>query len=213
MLEKIKNLFLKNNSTKQYSTYEKIEHLFDALQNEVIAIELGEDLLEFKEFVTDNVGTIREQIKDECGFIMPPVELKENYVIQENEFRIYVQDKMVENRYVIPTKDNLAEELYDGLKTTVYNHLDVIFTNELTEKYINAVRKKNDLLIWNVTNILSVIDIKTILSDIIFSGKSINNINYIFEKIGECILSNYEYTICMRQYNPHKIAKEITKTL
>ena len=209
----IKNLFQTKNNIKKYSTYEKIENLFDSLQKEVITIDLGEDLLQFKDSVIAEIGEIREQIKDECGFIMPPVELRANYAIQENEFNIFIQEKLVESRFAVPTENGLKEEIYEGIKNAIYNNLDIVFTNELTEKYINTVKKNNSILIWNVTNILSVVDIKTILSDIIFKGNSIQNINYIFEKIGEYVLSEGINNNSYKRFNPHAISQAISKYL
>jgi hypothetical protein len=64
-----------------------------------------------------------------------------------------------------------------------------------------------------MTNVISVIDIKTILSDIILKGKSIKNIDYVFEKIGEQIFSDNNYRDCLKKYNPHVIAKQVVKSL
>ena len=211
MLNRIKSLFNIRRCVGNLTTNEKIENLFDSLQNEIITIEFGSDLIQFADSAIKLVWDLREQIKDECGFIMPAVKIKNNDIIQENEFRIYVIDKLAETRYVIPTEENLTEELYDGLKTVVYSNLDTVFTIEVTEKYINTVKKKNDLLVWNVMYILSVIDIKTILSDIISYGKSINNINYIFEKIGEQVLSDGIQQCSLKKYNPHTISGAIVK--
>ena len=212
MLNKIRNLFGKKNSTNT-SAYERIDSLFDTLNDEVIILEIGEDLIEHDSSITEIISCLREQIKEECGFIMPTVSIKHNYVIQENQFNIYIQEKLIEQRFVIPTEDNIKEEVYDSLKTSVYNNLDSVFTNEITEKYINAVKKNNGMLIWNITNILSIIDIKTILSEIIMKGKSINNINYIFEKMGEYILSDGIAQTNGKKYNPHIISQAISRYL
>ena len=212
MLDKIRNLFGKKNDTDT-SVYEKIDSLFDTLNDEVIVLEIGEDLAEYNNSISGIIGSLRAQIKEECGFIMPTVSIKQNYVIQENQFNIYIQERLVEQRFVIPTEDNIKEEIYDSLKTTVYDNLDSVFTNEITEKYINTVKKNNGMLVWNITNILSIIDIKTILSEIIIKGKSINNINYIFEKMGEYILADGIAQTNGKKYNPHIISQAISKYL
>ncbi len=214
MLNRIKNLFNKKEECKvQESVYDKIDSLFDSMNSEVIVLELGEDLIEFRDSAVKIIGELRAQIKDECGFIMPSVTVRQNYAIQENEFVIYIQDKMIENRFVIPTEEDFASEVFDALKTAIYNNIECVFTNEITEKYIEKVQKNNNLLVCNLINILSVIEIKTILSDIIFKGKSINNINYIFEKIGEYVLSEGNYKNTDRKYNPHVISQAISKYL
>ena len=212
MLNKIRILFGKKNNTN-VSVYEKIDNLFNSLNEEVIVLEIGEDLIEYENSISEIISSLRAQIKEECGFIMPTVSIKQNYVIQENQFNIFIQEKLVEQRFVIPTEDNIQEELYDSLKTNVYDNLDSVFTNEITEKYINTVKKNNGMLVWNITNILSIIDIKTILSEIIMKGKSINNINYIFEKMGEYILADGISQTNCKKYNPHIISQAISKYL
>ena len=49
--------------------------------------------------------------------------------------------------------------------------------------------------------------------DIIQKGKSLNNINYIFEQIGEQVLTEGKYRDCSVKHNPHIIAKQIVKQL
>ena len=68
-------------------------------------------------------------------------------------------------------------------------------------------------MVWNLTGLLSVIDIRIILTDIINFGKSIGNINYIFEQIGEQILTDSSGQDDSKKYNPHTISKAIAKRL
>lgn len=213
MLNKIKKLFGKKQAQEMVSVSEKIENLFDTLNDEVVVLEIGEDIVEYATSIIETIGSLREQIKSECGFIMPTVAVRENYCIQENEFKIIVQEKLIEQRFVIPTEEEITEEVYDAIKTAVYDNLDSIFTNEIAEKYINTVQKNNCWLIWNLTSLLSVVDIKTILFDIIMMGKSINNINFIFEKIGEYVLSEGISQAIGKKYNPHTISQGISKYL
>ena len=213
MLNKIKKLFGKKQVQEAVSVYEKIDNLFDTLNDEVVVLEIGEDLVEYATSIIETIGSLRKQIKSECGFIMPTVAVRENYYIQENEFKISVQEKLIEQRFVIPTEDEITEEVYDALKTVVYDNLNSVFTNEIAEKYINTVKKNNSMLVWNLTSILSIVDIKTILFDIIMKGKSINNINYIFEKMGEYVLSEGNYQAVGKKYNPHTISQAISKYL
>lgn len=213
MLKRIKNLLHIKQTEKVMSVCEQINNLYDSLNEDIILVKIGEDLVQYGDFICGIISELRSEIKDECGFILPPVRTRDYPCLQENEFVITVQGEDVFNGFVLPTEDGIREELYDGLKTVVYDKLDEIFTNEITEKYINTVQKNNSLLIWNLTSILSVIDIKTILSDIIQKGKSINNIDYIFEKIGEHILSDGEQNAFFKRHNPHTIAKKIAEKL
>lgn len=217
MLERIKKLLnIKhedNKGSEEVNVYEKIDNLFDSLSEENIRIQIGEDLIPYRDIVIEVIGTIREEVKDECGFIMQAVNIKNNDVLQENEFVIFVQNECTYRGFVIPTEEGVREEIYDALKDSVYGKMDKIFTYEVTEKYINTVQRNNGWLVWNVTNVLSIAQIKIILSQIIAAGKSISNINYIFEKIGEEVLSDGEYKDFSKHYNPEIIAKNIVREL
>ena len=213
MINKIRNWFKKNNSQNVLSAYEKIDNLFDSLSEDIIHLQIGSDLVPFGESIVNLVSSLREEIKEECGFIIPPVRINEGAYIQENEIVIYIRQKRIKNIYVIPNEDGIKEEVYETLKTVIYEYLDKIFSNEVAEKYINTVQKNNSWLIWNLTNVIPVTDIKTILVDIINKGKSINNINYIFEQIGKQVLSDGSYRDCLKTRNPHVIARQIAKSL
>ena len=213
MLHRIKQIFHLKNREEAPTVYEKINNLFDSLNEDIILVQIGSDLIPFAEFICNLISSLREEIKDECGFILPPVRILENECYQENEYTIDVRGEQAASGFLIPNEEGIREEFYEALKTVAYARIDDIFTNELAEKYINIVQRENGRLIWDLTNLLSVVDIKVILSDIINMGKSINNINYIFEKIGEQILSDGEYREYGKKYNPHVISKAITKYL
>ncbi len=213
MLKRFRNLLQRNSQIVRESVYKKIDNLFDSLSEDIIKIEIGSDLYSFTSGIVETIGAIRCEIKEECGFIMPAVNIKDNCCIQENEFVILIRGKKVFDGFVIPREEETREEIYEALKTVIYDNLEKIFTNELTEKYIDKVQKKNGRLIWDISSVLSVVDINTILSDLILKGKSINNIDYIFEKIGENILSNGECRNYLNKINPHTIAKQIAKNI
>ena len=213
MLERIKKIFSTKGIKESLSVEEKIDNLFESLSEDDITVSIGSDLFCFFGKIVSIIDKIRQEIKDECGFIMPPVAITENKIVQENQVSVFIRGKFYKKTFVIPNEEGITEELHEILKTAVYDNLDIIFTSNITEKYINTVQKKNYWLVWNVTNVLSVIDIKTILFDILCKGKPINNINYIFEKIGEHVLSDGNYRDCLKRYNLHEIANQIAKSL
>ena len=214
MLRRIKKfLHIKQKEEEQLSVFDKINNLYDSLNEDIILVNIGEDLSPHSEFICGIISELREEIKDECGFILPPVKISECEYYQENEFIIKVRGIQAYDGFLIPNEKGIREELYESLKTVVYDNINDIFTNEITERYINIVQRENSWLVWNLTSLLSVVDIKTILSDIINAGKSINNINYIFEKIGEQVLSDGSYHECGKKYNPHTISEAISKYL
>ena len=213
MLKRIKNLFNFKQKKETPSVYERIDNLYDALNDEIILVKIGEDLIPYGNYICELISEIREEVKDECGFIIPPVRILDNYWLQENQFFITIQGNNIETGFLVPNEDGIKEEFYETFKSAIYSSLNSIFTNEVAEKYINTVQRKNGWLIWNLTNTLSVVELKTILLDIIQKGKSINNINYIFEQIGEQVLTDGKYRDCLAKHNPHTIAKQIIKQL
>ena len=214
MFERIKNLFHKNNTETEPTTCEKIDNLFDSLNEDIIHIKVGEDLTDFGEIICKLIGKLREEIKDECGFIIPEVHITDCNVIQENEFAIYIRGEFCTNGFLVPNEKGINEELYEVLKTFMYDNMNRIFTNEITERYIDTAQRKNGWLIWNITRFLSVVDIRIILSEIINKGKSINDISYVFEKISENLFREGNYTDCYwKKSNPHRIACDVAKDL
>ena len=213
MLKRIINFLNINRKKEKISTEDKINNLYNRLYNDIILLNVGEDLSKLNDVFYDVIQNIREEIKEECGFIIPKIPVVYNEVLQENEFVFFIRGAFAKNGYLIPNEDGIKKEFYDELKTLIYDKMKIIFTNEITERYINTVQNKNNWLVWNITSILSIPDIKIILSDIINNGKSINDIEYIFEKIGDNILLEGKYQDCLKKYNPHNIAKEIIKDL
>jgi len=208
-----KLLLIKSNKEKVSVCNKTIDDLFDSLNETIIDIRVGSDLVRFDESIFELFWKLREEIKSECGFIIPEVRLREDFSYQENEFGIYVYNQKVHEGFAIPSHDECCDEIYEALKTVIYDNLDKVFTNELAEKYVNTVMKSNNILVWDITNKLSIIDIKTILTEIIMKGKSINNISYIFEKMGEYILSDGICPYSNKKYNPHIISQAISRYL
>ena len=214
MLEKLKNLFKSKKQDFDISVSTQIDILFDNLDGHTIYVDLGEDLNERIDIIISTIENLRDEIKDECGFILPEVFINYMPVLQENEFSVFIRGKKVANEFLVPNNEGIRQEFYEIMKTVIYANIEQIFTNELAERYIDIAQRKNGWLIWTITRFLSVVDIKTILFDIINNGKSINNIGFVFEKIGEEILTDSSFAeCCWKEYNPHKIADEVVKKL
>ena len=211
MLNRIKNLFRKTEDKKPYTI--DFDSIFDSLTDNPITICAGADLSSMHDVMLKNINLLREEIKEECGFVLPLTTIVDDFSIQENEIQIFIHNELIEQIYVIPTETEVVNELHETLKTVIYNNIDKLFSNELAEKYVNTVQKSNNFLIWNLTNILSIVDIKTILSEILMKGKSINNINYIFEKMCEYVLAECDYMHVGKKRNPHIISQAIAKYL
>jgi flagellar biosynthesis component FlhA len=209
MIEKVLNFFkfskkaeddcvnvLKNN----------INNLFESLNSDTIKILVGEDFTPLVNCLIENIGHLREIIKDEYGFIFPAVRILSDFELQENEIQFFINDKFIHKDFIIPTENYIETTFLDTFRNIILDNIDTIFTNNITEKYIDFVQKENSWMIWNLTNSLSIAEIKIILVDLIKNKKSINNINYIFEKICDDIfLENKSYP-----RNPHKISERLS---
>ena len=209
MLERLKQILHIKGREKETSVYDRIDTLFSSLNEDIICIEIGEDLVPFGKDICEVIDNVREEIKDELGFIMPAVRVRDVPAMQENEYIIKVKNKPVYEGYVVPNKNGVTDEIYENLKNVLLNNFKTILTNELTEKYIESARAKNGLLIWDITGAISTTEIRIILGDLLENGKSIKDISTIFEKISEQIYieNKYDYR------NPHKMAEKIIKHL
>ncbi len=207
MIGKLKNLFNLKKTTEP-DIHEKIDAKFSELGGDTISIEIGDDLIDFGELLCSIVENVRTDINKKLGFIMPAVHIFNNCDLQENEYVIYIHGKQVEHDFIIPNIEGI-EGIYDKLKNAVLKNISSVFTNEITEKYIDTVQKNNGWLIYSLFCKITPPEIRTILTDILNSGHSIKNIHYIFEKIGDKVLVDNKYC----DTNPHKISKEIIKEL
>lgn len=207
MIEKIKQFF-SGSKQAELSVSEKIDNIFSELGGDTITLKIGDDLVDFGDAIINIAENLRNDISRECGFILPAVHIFKDEKLQENEYIIQILEKDIFQDFIVPNIEGV-EEIYGHLKEAVMSNLDDVFTNEVTEKYIDTAQRKNGWLIWALSYRLSSCEIKLILSDILKSGHSIKNINNIFERIGHKVLieDRYSYT------NPHNISKEIIKEL
>lgn len=210
MMEKLKNIFKFGAKSTVTSPFERFDNMFaDSLKEDIIRIEIGDDLIKFGNRLCELVDIVRNEICEETGFIMPLVRIIDNQALQENKYRILLRGNTVFVDYVVPNKAWAEEVFPHDLKKVVQNNLSAVFTNELTEKYIETVQKTNSWLVCEVFNCISTSEIRIILLDILKEGKSIKDINYIFEKINEQIFIENKF----HYREPHTVAKEIIKSL
>ena len=209
MLEKLKHILRIEPQEKTPNISEKIDNLFSFLDEETIRIEIGDDIVPFNKNVCKTIDNVRQELTEELGFILPVVRILNNIYLQENEYTIKIENNLMHNGFVVPNEEGIEEEIYENLKNVLLNNMHMLLTNELTEKYIESVRSKNSIMVWDITGAISTTEIRIILGDLLEKGKSIKNISKIFEKISEQI-----YVQNRNDYrNPHKLAEEIVKQL
>ncbi len=195
------------------SAADEVEGLYGSLNDDILQLVLGADLIALGKNFAEKISEIRKEIKSECGFILPPVRILDNKFIQENEFDIFINGKKIETGFLVPNYAGINEEFYETMKTVIYDNLQYLFTTKVAEKYIDSVQSYNSWLVYNLFLKISIIDLKTIMLDIINQGKSINNVNYILEQIGEHVLGDGKLQDCYTRHNPHLIAKYVAKRL
>ena len=211
MIGKLKTfLNIKKPKQVQKTLDEKITELFESLKVDTLAVVFGDDILPFAQSIVNCIGRFRSAIKEKSGFIIPPVRVINDKDLQENEIQILVRGHMVFQDFAIQNKDYILESILNALAKISTANISEIFTNEMTEKYIDLVQKNNSWLIWNVMRILPVTGIKAILVDILKAGKSIKDIVFVFEKICEYASENKDF---MSTKDPYKIAECIKKDL
>lgn len=183
----LKNTYKKENNTKTKDIFEKINDLFSSLDDDVIRFQIGADIPPNIDVILNTMDSERNRIAKATGFILPPVRFLEDNDIQENSYNVYVNGKLVEEKFIIPNKEHIEEEIVNSINNLYEEHLDEIFSNEMVEKYICEVKNKNSKLSADLCNWLACAEIKYILVDLLKNNKSIKNIVYIFEKIAEKI--------------------------
>lgn len=206
MIEKIKNFLKLNKKNTPKDVYAKIDELYDSLGSDVICIQLGADLCNFAEGFCDRIHEVRQKLRDNTGLIIPPVRLIDNVNLQENEYKILIRNAEVYSGYTVPKADYAANEIMRELERTCIENVDMVMTNEMVEKYMDKVHKNNGWMMCYLSRLMPSTGIKVILADLIKNGKSISDIDYIFEKICEQATKTRDiYTIP----DAHKIAESL----
>ena len=171
MLEKLKHILRIEPQEKTPNISEKIDNLFSFLDEETIRIEIGDDIVPFNKNVCKTIDNVRQELTEELGFILPVVRILNNIYLQENEYTIKIENNLMHNGFVIPNEEGIEEEIYENLKNVLLNNMHMLLTNELTEKYIESVRSKNSIMVWDITGAISTTEIRIILGDLLEKGK------------------------------------------
>lgn len=190
MIEKLKKILKLNRKHSEANVYSEIDKMFDNLGVDEICIQIGEDLVTFADEIGEKICDVRKKIKDKTGLIIPVVRILDNCDIQENEYQIQLRNKTKFTGYTVPKEDYAANEIIRKLEDVCMENIDIVLTNEMTEKYIEYVQRNNSWLVWYLSRLVPTTGIKFILTDLIKNGKSINDITFIFEKICEQATKN-----------------------
>jgi len=165
--------------------FEKIDKMYESLTDDIIRIEIGSDIAKFSDEITSVTVFTRQRIREEKGFIFPAIRFLDNLNIQENEIKIYLNGNELYSKFLIPNPFEILRDIEETLDDLFNNHLDEIFRSETVEKYLDVVKKYNSKLASDISYNFSSVEICYILKKLLKSGKSIKNINYIFERIAE----------------------------
>lgn len=206
MIEKIKEFLHIKPKEKPESTEDKIDAMFESLNVDALRLEIGADLVEFSDDICAKLWDLREEYKENLGYIVPPVRVIDNSDLQENCYRVLVRERVVFESYVVPNKKSVLEDIDMNLKNIFIENIDDIFSVDLMEKYLNVVNKNNNWLVWDLTRVYSVSGLKVILVSLIKEGKSISDICGVLEKINEYVVENSCYW-----ESPQRVAKNIVK--
>jgi len=186
MIEFLKNMLKLNNKNAYTPTVEdKISEMFENLKVDELSINLGEDLIPFSDELANRISELREKLYDKYGYIIPAVRILDNNELQENAYCIFVRNNPAHVGYTVCTVDYSCEEIITVLEKICFEQIDIVFSTELTERYIEQVSRKNGGLVYFVTHFLPITGIKQILTGLLKEGKSIKDIDYVFSQICE----------------------------
>ena len=211
MIRKVKQFFKKLfkpvDNTGEQCVLDQVNSLYNSLNDDIIHISLGDDLIPFIEMIINTTFNARTAIKNQTGFIIPAIKYSSDSTLQENEISVMIRGNIAFNKFVIPNKENIEKEIKDTLDELYLNNLSDIFSNEMAEKYIDAVIVKNRKLVADISYYFSTVEIKYILKELLENGISIYNIDLIFEKISEQIFMHNN----SRKHDIYSISKKIIK--
>ena len=130
MIGMLKNLLhLKKPKTPQKSIDERISDLYDSLQVDVLAVAFGDDILPYAQNIVNGIGKFRIKLKDQSGFIIPPIRVINDKSLQENEIHILVRGHVVYSDFAVPTKEYVLKSIMTNLSSIATKNVSDIFSN------------------------------------------------------------------------------------
>ena len=72
----------------------------DTYSTDVVRFEIGTDIAMCGEDIGKEISLYREDLAEKTGFIFPLVHIVENFSIQENQIKIFVQEKEINEERV-----------------------------------------------------------------------------------------------------------------
>ena len=225
-----------NKPNAQY--YVNTDEMYTKLGVDILCFHFGDGLLSMadpdeKNQVLPKIGTLRQEIIDELGFIIPNVRLMDSPKLKDNEYSVLVRGNAIANGFVYPDKYmviakqwgetgrpipiNAVVDVDPTYKTQVYwlnkeqiptddditaiAAVDVIMAHlkEICIKYVDKIITKADVLKMMelvksqdktlvddlVPKLISVMDLRKILVNLIREKVSIKDIMFIFECLND----------------------------
>ncbi len=167
-------------SMKKYCTLSSPDKVFNYFGVDIIKIMLSKKLAENKAIdgLIQAIFELRIKLADRLGYVIPDVRILENKDLKENNYEIFVRDKLCDN-YTVVNHDNPIKEIVDNLEMISLEKIDKIFLRENAEKLMENVTDKD--LRQRLKNQLSIDGLRQIFITLIISSYSIKDINYIAE--------------------------------
>lgn len=208
MIDYIKNIFKfnKKNEICKKTANDRIAEMYCELSTDIVCIKTGNDLNSFHDNLGDELSNFRENLFEKSGFIFPLIRVIADNELQENEFKIIIRSKEVKNGFCHLNQDDAINEIISSLEEVYEKNIDIIFSNEIMEKYMDTVQKQNGWMVWNLSNAIPLWGIRLILVNLLKQGKSIKDINYIFDKI--CIYATKNRDVCIKA-DPYVISDKM----
>lgn len=210
MIKKIIDFLQFKKHEQEKTVQEEIDELFDTLYVDELKISIGEDLIPYSKDLSLKIKDLRKKLKEKTGLIIPAVRILDDSDLQENEYRLFIRQNVVFTGFTVPKEDYAINEITANFEKQCLKNVELVLSNELTEKYMETVQRNNGWLICYLSRLIPTTGIKIILANLIKNGKSIKDINFIFEKICEVATQDRDmYSI----RDPYKIAKALNSRL
>lgn len=147
---------------------------------DIIKILLPKNLKKLSTDLMAKIISLREELADNLGYIIPNVRICNDYDLKPDEYEIFVRTKSIGKFKIEEGSENLGQ-IIKKLKTVCLENISKIFLQENAQKLLDEVPNKK--IIENLLQNLSVEDIRLILIELVKQNISIKDYRYVLERI------------------------------
>lgn len=175
--------------------------MYQRLGVDVISIQIGFGLLcivdpEQKNKLLPAIANLRKEFTDELGYIIPNIRVMDSAKLKSNECVISIRGVQRDRFFVDFNAKNKDEIIIDHLKNTCIKQVNEIFSKTDVLKLMELVRSQDPTLVNDlIPDLISAIDLRRIIVNLIREQVSIKDVILIFERLCDFARFNHQPTV------------------